>query len=153
MDEFDHTNLEAVVRVIQSSLTPAFLLTAVGSLLNVFTTRLARISDQVKALADCGDNDPLTRKRLAVLRLRSRLLDLAVVLAAFAGACVACVVLVLFVGLLRAKETVQPLFYLFTVAVCCTIGALCAFMIEVLLASRHIRAVVDREIQKSESLP
>lgn len=52
MSAFDATGLENIVRVIQSSLTPIFLLTAVASLLSVFTTRLARISDQVHTLSE-----------------------------------------------------------------------------------------------------
>lgn len=48
MLDFDTTGLDSIVRVIQSSLTSIFLLTAVANLLGVFTTRLARISDQVR---------------------------------------------------------------------------------------------------------
>ena len=41
----------SVVHVIQVSLTPVFLLSGVATLLNVFSTRLARVADQVDALA------------------------------------------------------------------------------------------------------
>lgn len=153
MNELDTTSLDAIVRVIQSSLTPAFLLTAVASLLNVFTTRLARISDQVKVLADQTRDDVATMHRLGSLRRRSLLLDLAVILGAFAGACTCGTVLALFLGLLLAKATVAPLFFLFGIAVICTIGALTAFLFEVLLASRHIRAEVARQVNEVESCP
>ena len=146
MNPFEYTSLDAIVRVIQSSLTPAFLLTAVASLLNVFATRLGRVSDQVKAMAQNGVCDAVT------LRRRSRLLDLAVILGAFAGACVTATVLVLFLGLVLTRAaTVAPLFVLFGIAVFCTIGALTAFLFEVLLASRHVRAEVDRKTEKVES--
>ena len=37
----------SVTDVIQLTLTPAFLLTAVAALLNVFSTRLGRVADRV----------------------------------------------------------------------------------------------------------
>jgi hypothetical protein len=42
--------LEAVIHVLQTALTPAFLLVAVGSLLNVLTGRLSRIVDRSRDL-------------------------------------------------------------------------------------------------------
>jgi apolipoprotein N-acyltransferase len=45
----------SVTRVIQLALTPAFLLTAVAALLNVFSTRLGRVADRVDLLSRvCG---------------------------------------------------------------------------------------------------
>ena len=146
MLEFDATSLDTIVRTIQSSLTPVFLLTAVASLLSVFTTRLARISDQVHGLSDTGGANPeydaRVQIRLAYLRRRTHVLDIAVILGAVAGACTCSTVLALFLGLLRARTTVSLLFVLFGVAILCTIGALMAFLVEVLLASRGIRADV-----------
>src|SRR5258707_12181940 len=40
----------SVTRVIQLALTPVFLLTAVATLLNVFSTRLGRVADRVDLL-------------------------------------------------------------------------------------------------------
>jgi len=78
MDPF----IDAAAHIVQLALTPIFLLTGVASLLNVFTTRLGRIADQVDKLLV----DPSERPRqLARLRLRSRSLDLAVLSAAVAG--------------------------------------------------------------------
>lgn len=154
MFEFDATSLDSIVRVIQSSLTPIFLLTAVASLLSVFTTRLARISDQVHTLAEAktedAHEDQMIRRRLAYLRRRTHALDIAVILGAFAGACTCGTVLALFLGLLRAKATVSLLFVLFGVAVIATIGALSAFLTEVMIASRGIRADVDKRVHRME---
>ncbi|HMU21763.1 MAG TPA: DUF2721 domain-containing protein, partial [Sphingorhabdus sp.] len=44
--------LESVIRVVQTALTPAFLLVAVGSLLNVLTGRLSRIVDRSRRLEE-----------------------------------------------------------------------------------------------------
>ena len=155
MFDFDATSLDAIVRVIQSSLTPIFLLTAIASLLGVFNTRLARISDQVKKLAElipAADSDSGTRagveRRLSYLRRRSHMLDAAVILGAMAGACTCGTVLALFLGLLRARATVGLLFFLFGIAILCTIGALAAFLTEVLWASRGVRADVERHFNE-----
>jgi MFS family permease len=43
-------DLAAVISVLQTALTPAFLLVAVGSLLNVLTGRLSRIVDRSRDL-------------------------------------------------------------------------------------------------------
>ncbi len=155
MFDFDPNSLDAIVRVIQSSLTPIFLLTAIASLLGVFNTRLARISDQVKVLAERAsaagsdsDDRTIAERRLTYLRRRSHMLDAAVILSAVSGACTCGTVLALFLGLLRAKATVSLLFVLFGLAVLCTIGALAAFLTEVLWASRGVRADVERHFNQ-----
>lgn len=155
MLETDANSLDAIVRVIQSSLTPIFLLTAVASLLSVFTTRLARISDQVHLLTDLatsGAKDAdMIKHRLSFLRRRTHLLDVAVILGAVAGATTCGTALSLFLGLLRAKATASLLFFMFGTAILCTIGALTAFLMEVLLASRGIRAAVARQAKGLDS--
>lgn len=92
----------------------------------------------------------LSSRRLVHLRRRSHALDLAVILGSLAGACTCGTVLALFLGLLRTKTTVSLLFVLFGVAILCTIGALGAFLTEVLLASRGIRADVAQCANRPE---
>ncbi len=153
MLDLNATSIDAIVRVIQSSLTPIFLLTAIASLLGVFNTRLARISDQVKTLAErAGTVDAEAKatveRRLSYLRRRSHMLDAAVILGAMSGACTCGTVLALFLGLLRARATVGLLFFLFGIAILCTIGALAAFLTEVLWASRGVRADVEAHFSR-----
>ena len=45
-------DLDAVIAVLQTALTPAFLLVSVGSLLNILTGRLSRIVDRSRDLQD-----------------------------------------------------------------------------------------------------
>ncbi len=148
MIELRDTDLDSVIHVIQASLTPIFLLTAVAGLLGVFTTRLARISDQVEKFgAEGGQNrqqEMATARRLAYLRRRSHLLDVAVILGALAGASTCATVLTLFLGALRAQATAAILFAMFGLAICFTIGALGAFLAEMLLAGRGLRAEATR---------
>ena len=79
-----------IAHIIQVSLAPAFLLSALATLLNVFSTRLGRVADQVDAAAlslekaTAAEADRLSR-RLSYLRRRSSLLDVAVALASVGG--------------------------------------------------------------------
>ena len=148
MNDLRDADLDAVIHVIQSSLTPIFLLTAIAGLLGVFTNRHARISDQVDKFGaiegQSRSGDVAAARRLANLRRRSHLLDIAVILGALAGACTCATVLTLFLGALRAKATAAILFAIFGLAICFTIGALSAFLAEMLLAGRGLRAEASR---------
>src|SRR3954452_18945823 len=89
--EHTGTGVDTVAHIIQAALTPVFLLSGIATLLNVFSTRLARVADQVDsvsrslAMADAAESLLLAR-RLSKLHLRSVALDTAVILAAVGGA-------------------------------------------------------------------
>lgn len=135
--------VDSVAHVIQVALTPVFLLSGIASLLGVLATRLARVADRVDALADqletAGpvDSDRL-RRRLAYLRRRSHVLDVAVMMGTLGGVATSCAGLLLFVGTLRDRPG-EALFVAFGLALLFTMGALLAFLVEMLLASRGLR--------------
>lgn len=132
--------VDNAAQVVQLALTPIFLLSGLAALLNVFSTRLGRISDQVDKLVDDARNRP---QQLARLRLRSRLLDIAVLLAAFAGALTCGAALTLFVGEIKTGGAGRLLFSLFGGALVCAIAALTAFSCEMILAGRGVRERAD----------
>ncbi|WP_454887814.1 DUF2721 domain-containing protein [Sphingomonas oryzagri] len=125
---------------MQLALTPIFLLSGLAALLNVFSTRLGRISDQVDKLAGEPSKRP---QQLARLRLRSRYLDIAVLLAACAGGLTCGAALTLFVGEIKAGGAGRLLFALFGGALGCAIAALGAFSLEIILAGRGVREKAD----------
>lgn len=145
----DPVSLESVAHIIQMALTPVFLLSGIAALLNVFSTRLGRVSDRVDQLAAAlegaapEESGRLTRQ-LAYQRMRSLALDAAVVLAALGGAAACGAILVLFVGALRDRTVASVLFGLFGIAILCTLGSLVAFVWEMLLAGRGLREEADR---------
>ena len=118
------------------------------SLLGVLsTTRLARVADRVDALAEQLEaGEPIDRRklqrRLAYLRRRSHVLDAAVMMGTLGGVATSCAGLLLFVGTLRDQPGVS-LFVAFGLALLFTMGALVAFLIEMLLASRGLRDQAD----------
>ncbi|MCJ2069279.1 DUF2721 domain-containing protein [Methylobacterium sp. J-030] len=147
------TEPDSIAHIIQVALAPAFLLSALATLLNVFSTRLGRISDKVDALsAEAAQGQQATdavarrlSRRLTFLRRRSFVLDIAVALASLGSCLIGLAVLTLFVGALRDGATASVLFACFGAALICTVAAIAAFMTEILMAGRGVRDEVDRQ--------
>ncbi len=147
------TPVDFVAHIIQVALTPVFLLSGIATLLNVFSTRFARVADQIDKLKEDsrGANGPeLDRiaSQLVALQRRSLALDTAVILAAFGGAATCAAVLTLFVGSLSNTTVASVLLLLFGGAVVCALGSIAAFTVEMLMAGIGMRARAA-----SESLP
>jgi hypothetical protein len=141
------SSLDLVAHVIQVALTPIFLLSGIATLLNVFSTRLARVADRVdqitKAMEEAASDESVELARqLLHLRRRSIALDAAVVLGAIAAASTCASVFTLFVGALRNSTVASILFTTFGLAIACTISAIGAFTAEMLMAGSGVRAEV-----------
>ena len=143
------SKLDDVAHIIQVALTPVFLLSGIGTLIGVFSTRLARVADQVDRIAETVAKATDAEKasmshRLDRLRLRSRALDAAVILGALGGAATCAAVLTLFYGALRNGVLASALYGFFALAILCTVAALGAFTYEMVLASRLVRLRIAR---------
>ena len=137
-------NIDSVSRIIQMALTPVFLLTGLATLLNVFSTRLARVAlrvDQtVNALAAAEpESAAILQDQLAHLHRRSVALDFAVILAAAAGAATCATVLLLFIGTFAGNPVGAVLLWVFGIAIVCALGAIAAYATEMLMAGTGIR--------------
>ncbi len=137
--------LENVAHVIQVALTPVFLLSGVGTLLNVFSARLARVTDHMEHSEELlrahpnGPDAAVLHSHLRRLRRRTLALDVAVALGALGGGATAAATLTLFVGALRDTAVAWMLFLMFGAAVACTICALTAFLAETVLSWHGLR--------------
>ena len=145
--ENEGSALDTIAHVIQVALTPVFLLTGIATLLNVFSTRLARVADRVetasKALEDAdADERRMLSAQLAHLHRQSLALNVAVILAGIGGAATCAAVLALFVGALRDMTIASVLFGLFGLAVVCALGAIAAYTVEMVIAGTGIRTEV-----------
>ena len=150
------STLDDVAHIIQVALTPVFLLSGIGTLINVFTSRLARVADQVDRIAETvakasEGEKALMSHRLDRLRVRSRALDAAVILGAVGGSATCAAVITLFYGALREGVAASMLYGFFALAILCTIAALCAFTYEMLLASRFLRLRIARGEREAEN--
>lgn len=148
-------NVDSVAHVIQVALTPVFLLSGVASLLGVLSTRLARVADRVDSLAERLETAaPIEQRRLqarlSYLKRRSHVLDAAVMMATLGGIATSCAALLLFVGTLRDQAGVS-LFVAFGFALLFTMGALLAFLAEMLLASRGIRDLAASAAEEGDA--
>lgn len=137
--------VDNTAHLVQVALTPIFLLTGVGTLLNVFNTRLARVSDHNQHLAELlrgeADEAECTRLQSHRRRLSCRLwaLDAAVALTAVAGAATCGSAFILFLGSLRDHSVISWLVISFGVALVCVVCALVAFVFDTVLAWHGLR--------------
>jgi hypothetical protein len=142
------TPLDDVAHVIQTALTPAFLLAALAGLLGVFASRLDGVANRVEQLsrqirADEHAHDYCVRE-LTRLHHRSKLLDAAVVLGAIGGGLSCVAALLLFIGGFgRSVAAANVLLAAFGLALTMTIGSIAAFVGEMALSSRAIRAEIS----------
>jgi hypothetical protein len=136
-------SLQDAAHVVQLALTPVFLLSATATLLGVFSSRLARVADRVHVLAMVSGDDHIAE--LTLLKRRSRILDVAVVIAALGGGLTCVAVLILFLSELRETAAARYLFLSFGGAIVLTMGSLGAFVTEMLLTARGVRRAVDKQ--------
>jgi hypothetical protein len=137
-------DLNTIAHVIQTALTPVFLLSGIGSLLNVFNQRLARVSDHYSHLYELlqtAEEDATAGllRHLSRLSQRRVALDASVAFAAAAGAMTCAAAFALFLVTLRDSESGTALAWLFGAALFCTIAGLVAFIVDTALAWHGLR--------------
>ncbi|MDL2407859.1 DUF2721 domain-containing protein [Rhizobium calliandrae] len=140
--------------VIQVALTPVFLLAGTAGCLNVFSTRLARVSDRVNSLFErvISDNSDEARLlQLYYLRRRTLALEIAVLFGTVSGVFTCLATLGLMSGAIRQQYREQLLLWFFGLAVVALMGAFAAFLFEMFLAGRSMlnqiandRALLER---------
>lgn len=146
----DVSTLDDVAHTIQVALTPVFLLTGIGTLISVFSTRLAHVAQQVddiaEAVAETSEGEKVAIcHRLDRLRQRSLALDMAVILGTVGGAATCIAVMTLFYGALWNGVVASMLYGSFAIAILCTIMALCAFAYEVTISTKLLRLQITHQ--------
>ncbi|HVP67079.1 MAG TPA: DUF2721 domain-containing protein [Anaeromyxobacteraceae bacterium] len=142
----DETHIHDITRVIQLALAPAFLLTAVGSLLNVFANRLARIVDRYRTLrapsapASAGE----AAEEILVLEHRATLVRWAITLGTGAALFVSLVIGLAFLGFILQANFSRVVAALFVSAMAALTVALGCFLREVTVAIGILEAPAAR---------
>jgi hypothetical protein len=142
----EHYGLDDAAHLIQVALTPVFLLSGIAALLNVFAGRLARVADQLAALTAAIQREAASaeqKEQLGLLRRRSLILDVAVVLAAGGTAATCLAIMTLFLFALSNKAIASVLLLFFGLAVLCTLGSVVAFGTEMVLSNRAMRRRIN----------
>jgi hypothetical protein len=128
-----------IVHVIQLAVAPVFLLTGVATLLNVLTSRLARIIDRGRVLeehfhaAGVGETREL-RTELAMLSRRAKVVNVAITLGTTSALLVCVVIATLFFGAYFVHDVRGAVAALFILATISLVGCLLTFLREIFLA-------------------
>ncbi len=131
-------HLGDVTHVIQLAIAPVFLLTAIGTLINVLVNRLGRSVDRRRTLtASLPAVDAAlaanAQGELAYVHRRVRLIYMAILLAVGAAFLICLLIAIAFLDALTAMDLSQLVAVLFMLAMLALIGSLGLFMREIYL--------------------
>jgi len=142
--------LADIARTIQLAVAPVFLLTALGTIINVLTTRLSRVVDRTRVLqarldatANASDVRRMSlppQQELAILFRRRVLVNRAITCATVAALLVCVVVLLAFLGFILHQNFSHVIALLFIGAMVMFISALLFFLREIILTVRSVRS-------------
>jgi len=135
---------ESVTRGIQLAVAPVFMLTAVASLIGALATRLSRIIDRMRSLDERLDARTIVNRgaalaEIARLKIRGRVVNVAVALLTMSALLIGATVMALFVGETSTTHTERMVPWSFLGGVLCFVLALLCFLGETLLATHTLR--------------
>ena len=137
-------NLATVTSILQTALTPAFLLVAIGTLLNIFVIRLSRIVDRSRELQalhpkTSGKEHELVIDELRIVKKRMATVNMSILLSVLSTIAVCIIIGMLFLMGLGSLAMADAIVAMFMVALLLMSASLLYFVREVHLASRNIR--------------
>ena len=143
-----------VQEIVQLSLAPAFLLGAVGAVLNVMNLRLQAIVERVDWLEKQSDEGSLDREieELPALRRRQSYAHLAINCSTTAALLICIVIALMFVGALVRPPLGTFIALAWILAMTFVFGALLLFLLETRLATRSVRDLrrISRKLTERE---
>ena len=141
-----------IQHIIQLAVAPVFLLSGVGVMLSLFTSRLARIVDRARLMertaSEYPDQDDLHRQ-LAVLARRARYINNSIALYTISGLLVTGTVVLLFTNALLALELDTLIAVVFAAAMLALAAALLQFLHEVRYATVNLRIGVGHPARRA----
>jgi hypothetical protein len=138
-----------IAHLIQVALTPIFLISAIGVILNVLTSRLARIVDRARTTEDrllqpgyVQDGRDL-HEQLKIMERRSRWINSAITLITLSALFIALVVVMLFVNAFLRWDLSAFIACMFILSMLTLASALLCFLIEVRIATNTLRIGIE----------
>jgi hypothetical protein len=151
--------IKALASVIQLAVAPVFLLAGIAGLLNVLSTRLARIVDRARVverripLAKSDEQRQLLHGETSTLWTRIALINWAIRLCVSSALIVCVVIVALFVGDFVAVNIAALVAILFVVAMLLIIVGLVFLLREISVATKNMRAGMEIALEDSADSP
>ncbi len=144
MTEIHVDDLATVTSILQTALTPAFLLVAIGTLLNIFVIRLSRIVDRSRELQamhpkTSGAEHDLVIDELRMVKKRMATVNMSILLSVLSTIAVCVIIGMLFLMGLAGLAMADAIVATFMIALLLMAASLLYFVREVHLANRNIR--------------
>lgn len=144
-------SITTVAHVIGLAVAPVFLLTGVGTILNVMTSRLSRIIDRFRVLENITpdlnhglasqDEDRLHKEEMKILAHRERVIYWAISLCTICALLICVVIATLFIGSIMSVQVTSVIAFLFVAAMLALIGGLLSLLREIYIATGSIHRV------------
>ena len=141
------TAMGDIAHVIQLAIAPVFLLTAVGTLLNVLTNRLGRTVDRRRVLVAALPQLDATlaadaRAELDYNERRTRLIYISISLAVMCALLICLLIAIAFVDALVPLDFAQLVAILFVLSMVALTGSLSVFLREIFLGVYTARCAI-----------
>lgn len=147
-------SITTVAHVIQLAVAPVFLLTGVGTILNVMSSRLSRIIDRFRVLENMAryadqalsgaDVGSAQHEEMLILAHRERVIYWAISLCTICALLICIVIATLFVGSVMGVQLTSLIAFLFIAAMFALIGGLLSLLREIYIATVSIHRVGKR---------
>lgn len=140
------TEVHNVSQAIRNAVAPVFLLTGIGSILNVVTSRLARAIDRARAIKHMTiAQRAKCKQELDIVVTRVRWLRRAIALLTLAALSVCVSIVSLFVSVKSGVNIPLVVMWSFVISMGSVILALIFFLGEILLTSREV--IVESSVE------
>ena len=135
-------NIQHLIQLMQSSISPIILISGVGLLLLSFTNRLGRVIDRlrhiVKELKD-GKDDDIKKIQIPILYKRGRILKSAITSISFTILCASLMILLLFLGYFTQFHVETVFISFFVLAIIGLIISIILFMWDVAVSLKALK--------------
>jgi len=135
-------NIPNISHVIQQAVAPVFLLTGIGSILSVLTSRLGRIVDRFRLLSENRRAEfSKYKEEILTLSRRAKWIHWAIIQCTLSALCICLSIATLFIGLEVKFDFSQIVSLLFVAAMLTLITGLLCFFREIALSTGSIEMV------------
>jgi len=135
-------NIQHLIQLLQSSISPIILISGVGLLLLSLTNRLGRVIDRlrhiVKELKD-GKDDDIKKIQIPILYKRGRILRSAITSISFTILCASLMILLLFLGYFTHLNVETVFIGFFILAIIGLIISIILFMWDVAVSLKALK--------------